>query len=157
MDIRELKQEIITRVKPKDILSHYGIQDNRGKYLCPFHKDTNPSMTTNDILIRCWSCMGESINVIDFVMRYEGLSFVDVIKVLADMAGLEMDNKPIKKKKPNYYQMIKDLDIEINQLYNFKKSGMVDTKAIEMEIKELTGKKDAYVELLGRSEENWDF
>lgn len=157
MDIRELKQEIITKVKPRDMLNYYAIQENKGKYLCPFHNDKNPSMTTNEILIRCWSCMGESLNVIDFVMRYEGLGFVDAIKVLADIAGIEMDDKPIKKKKPNYYKMIKDIDNELNQLYNFKGSGMVDTKAIEMEIKELTGKKDAYVELLGRCEENWDF
>ena len=157
MNIRELKEEIITRVPPKNILNHYGIQETKGRYTCPFHNDTNPSMTTNNILIRCWSCMGESINVIDFVMRYEGLNFIDAIKVLSDIAGLERDSKPTKKKEPNYFKMIKDLDSEINQLYNFKKSGMVDTKAIEMKILELTNKKDAYVELLGRSEKNWDF
>ena len=148
---------ILEAIKPRDILEYYGVEEKRGRFLCPFHKDTNPSMTIKGDLIRCWSCMGESINVIDFVMRYEGLGFVDAIKVLANIAGLEMDNKLTKKKKPNYYRMIKDIDNELNQLYNFKRSGMVDTKAIEMEIKELAGKKDAYVELLGRSDENWDF
>lgn len=157
MDFVALKQEIISRVAPTDLMNYYGIEGSRFKYKCPFHNDRNPSMTVNNVLIRCWSCMGKSINVVDFVMMYENLQFTEAIKKLCDIGNIQYEDSNKSVKKINYKRLIKDLDKEINILHNFKKSDMVDIKALDLDIKELEAKKDAYVELLGRSDENWDF
>lgn len=157
MDFVALKQEIVSKVAPADLMRYYGIEGSRLKYKCPFHNDRNPSMTIKDDLIRCWSCMGKSINVIDFVMNYENINFVEAIKKLCDIGNIQYENNNKSVKKINYKRLIKDLDKEITILHNFKKSDMVDIKALELDIKELEAKKDGYVELLGRSEENWDF
>ncbi len=59
--------------------------------LCPFHDDTNPSMTVSPDRQRykCWSC-GAGGDVFSFVMEREGLSFRQALEQLAERAGLEM-------------------------------------------------------------------
>lgn len=82
---------VLEAIKPRDILEYYGVlEEKEAGFLCPFHKDTNPSMTIKGDLICCWSCMGNSINVIDFVMKYENIDFLKALQVLANL-GLKLE------------------------------------------------------------------
>lgn len=58
---------------------------------CPFHHEKTPSFTVSDDResFHCFGC-GEHGDAITFVMKSQGLSFVDAVEQLANEAGLEM-------------------------------------------------------------------
>jgi len=61
------------------------------KGLCPFHDDHNPSMTVSRQRqsYKCWVC-NEGGDCFSWVMKRDGLPFVEVLRYLAERAGLEM-------------------------------------------------------------------
>lgn len=94
----QINQQIID-----DIISRADIVDVIGKDLklkrsgsnyfacCPFHKEKSPSFSINTTkqFFHCFGC-GESGNVITYVMKYNGLDFVDAIKQLANQYGIHI-------------------------------------------------------------------
>lgn len=72
------KEEIIQNVPMRDVLTQRGINVNRnGMCSCPFHgRDRKPSMKVYKDGFKCFAC-NISGNQIDFVMKYDGLSFKD--------------------------------------------------------------------------------
>lgn len=61
------------------------------KALCPFHPDKEPSFYVNPErqLFKCFGC-GAAGDIIAFVMKIDGLTFVDAVKELARRAGIEI-------------------------------------------------------------------
>jgi DNA primase len=59
--------------------------------LCPFHQEKTPSFHVNAErgFFHCFGCK-ESGGAVDFVMKTEGQSFPEAIRVLADRAGIEV-------------------------------------------------------------------
>ncbi len=59
--------------------------------LCPFHSENTPSFTVSQHkqFYHCFGC-GKNGSAIGFLMEYEGLDFVDAIKDLAQLAGMEV-------------------------------------------------------------------
>ena len=59
--------------------------------LCPFHKESTPSMQINTIqkIYHCFGC-GVSGNVYTFVMKYENFSFPEAVRFLAEKAGVQL-------------------------------------------------------------------
>lgn len=150
-----MRDRILAEVKPVDILSYYGITEKKGRYLCPFHSDSNPSMTVKGDLIRCWSCMGKSMNVIDFVMQYEGINFLDAIKRLAtigNVAGVEIE----VNNEYRYRKMLREIDLDLIQLNDFLKSGLVDRDMVLLDIQAKENEKKAIVNMMERSGKYWD-
>lgn len=62
---------------------------NTMKGLCPFHDEKTPSfhITLGANLWHCFGC-GEGGDLIDFVQRIEGLTFLETIEFLANKAGV---------------------------------------------------------------------
>ncbi len=65
------------------------------KALCPWHDDSRPSLTVNPErqTYRCWVCDlgGDCFN---FVMRIEGIEFPAALRMLADRAGITLQQTP---------------------------------------------------------------
>ena len=63
------------------------------KALCPFHDDHNPSLELNPERqsFKCWSC-GAGGDVFDFVKDYERVEFPEALRMLADRAGVALEN-----------------------------------------------------------------
>lgn len=82
--------------------------------LCPFHGEKTPSfhVSQDKQLFHCFGC-GASGNLVQFVMKIEGLDFVEALKLLADRAGIILpeDNGVaddiIHEKKQRIYAMNK--------------------------------------------------
>lgn len=91
-------EEIKARTDLADLIAGYGIQVKRVggscKACCPFHHEKTPSFNINPDkgFYHCFGC-GESGDSIKFVMRYEGLSFVDAAKKLAAAANITIEEK----------------------------------------------------------------
>ncbi len=59
--------------------------------LCPFHDEKTPSFNVSPSrgIFKCFGC-GKGGNVFQFLMQVEALSFVEVVRKLADRAGIEL-------------------------------------------------------------------
>ena len=100
-----------------DVVSQYVHLKRAGKDysgLCPFHGEKSPSFHVNreKQLFHCFGC-GAGGNLVQFVMKIEGLDFVEALKLLADRAGIILpeDNGVaddiIHEKKQKIYKMNK--------------------------------------------------
>lgn len=80
--------------------------------LCPFHKEKSPSfhVSGEKQLFHCFGC-GAGGNLLQFVMRSEGIDFVEALKLLADRAGImlpeENSDYAFHEKKKKIYEMNK--------------------------------------------------
>lgn len=98
-------QEIKDRLDVVDIIGEY-LQLRRSgtsfKALCPFHQEKTPSfhVSRDKGLWKCFGC-GEGGDVFAFIQKHEGLSFPEVLKILADRAGVKLPQK--KSFKDNSY------------------------------------------------------
>jgi len=54
----------------------------KGRSLCPFHDDHHPSMDVRKGFFYCYAC-GAKGDIIDFVMKRDGLTFIEAVKVLS--------------------------------------------------------------------------
>jgi DNA primase len=63
------------------------------KALCPFHDDHHPSLELNPERqsFKCWSC-GAGGDIFDFVKDYERVEFPEALRMLAERAGVVLEN-----------------------------------------------------------------
>ncbi len=61
------------------------------KACCPFHNEKTPSFFVNPSLqrYRCFGC-GANGDVLDFLQNFEGVTFYEALKTLADRAGITL-------------------------------------------------------------------
>ncbi|HOC89291.1 MAG TPA: DNA primase, partial [bacterium] len=95
-----------------DVVSGYVTLKKRGKNyfgLCPFHQEKSASFSVNPDLqiFHCFGC-GAGGNVFTFVMRIEGLTFPESVRMLAKAAGIvlpdeEEDPGQLQEKEALYY------------------------------------------------------
>jgi DNA primase len=64
--------------------------------LCPFHTEKTPSFGVNVVkqFYKCFGC-GVGGDVIDFVMKYEGVTFYEALKSLAERNGIPMPQRAL--------------------------------------------------------------
>lgn len=91
-------EDIKSRIDLGDLISSYGIAvRHSGSSLmacCPFHNEKTPSFSINPSkgFYHCFGC-GESGDAIKFVMKYEGLEFLDAVRKLADQCGVKIEER----------------------------------------------------------------
>ena len=102
------------------------------KACCPFHEEKTPSFTVvpTKQIYHCFGC-GESGGVIDFVMKYDHLSFVEAIETVAGESGVsvvyDQTAKPIDKRFKRYNQIMSELN---NFYQNQLKSSSAKNKVV---------------------------
>jgi DNA primase len=94
-----IREESIAEVREKaridEVVSSYVTLRNAGggsqKGLCPFHDEKSPSfhVTPARQFWHCFGC-GEGGDVINFLMKIDGLSFVESVERLADKYGVQL-------------------------------------------------------------------
>lgn len=117
-------ENIKSRVDIVDVISKYISVIPKGKNyvsLCPFHNDTNPSMTISKEkqIYKCFSC-GEGGNVFTFVQEYEKVPYPKAVSIVADFIGYDLSsyqdkNIVVDEKKEHLYNLIKNA----SEFYNF--------------------------------------
>jgi len=94
-----IREESIAEVREKaridEVVSSYVTLRNAGggsqKGLCPFHDEKSPSfhVTPARQFWHCFGC-GEGGDVINFLMKVDGLTFVESVERLADKYGVQL-------------------------------------------------------------------
>lgn len=79
-----------------DVITHYiplFQKGNNYKGVCPFHDDSNPSLTVSKEkqIYTCFSC-GATGNVFTFVKEYEHISFMDAVKKVVEICNINAPN-----------------------------------------------------------------
>lgn len=66
---------------------------------CPFHPDKDPSFSVSEEkqIFHCFGC-GEGGNAFQFLMKMQGISFVEAVKVVANRYGIIIPERPISAK-----------------------------------------------------------
>ncbi len=90
----DLLQQILDAADIRQVVQEYVPLKKRGRNwvgLCPFHSDKDPSFTVSEDkqIFYCFGC-GEGGNIIKFLMRIDGLSFVEAARALAGRYGIEI-------------------------------------------------------------------
>ena len=118
---QDIINQIIDKVNIAEVIAEYipVLPDGTGfKSVCPFHNDTNPSMkiSPSKKIFKCFSC-GAGGNVIQFVSKYENISFIDACVKLARKIGITIENNtdPNYESKKKLYQILN----ESNEFYKF--------------------------------------
>ena len=90
-----------------DVIESYGIKlEKKGKdnyvCLCPFHDDHNPNMIVSQAkqIFTCFGGCGATGNVFTFVQKYENVSFIEAVKIVAEKSHQNF-NYDIKSSKVN--------------------------------------------------------
>jgi DNA primase len=84
--------QLLSRVDLVDVVDRYVPLKKAGQnYLacCPFHKEKSPSFTVSPTkqFYHCFGC-GAHGSAVGFVMEYQGLGFIDAVKLLAEGVGM---------------------------------------------------------------------
>lgn len=77
-----------------DVISDYVTLKNSGRSyvgLCPFHREKTPSfhVDADKQLFHCFGCQASG-NVYTFIMKIEGLDFVEAVKFLANRVNMPL-------------------------------------------------------------------
>jgi len=86
--------ELVARCDIYDIVSRYvSLKKSGSNYfgVCPFHSEKTPSFSVNreKQIYHCFGC-GAGGGVINFIMRIENFTFIEAVRFLAEIAGMEM-------------------------------------------------------------------
>ncbi len=87
--------EIIEKNDIVDVISEYmTLKRSGGNYgaLCPFHSEKTPSFSVSPSkqIFNCFGC-GVGGNVITFIQKIERINFVEAVKLLAERAGVQLE------------------------------------------------------------------
>lgn len=127
-----IDKSIIDEIKSKndivDVIGSYISLNDKNKALCPFHDDHSPSFSVqkDKQIYKCFSC-GESGNVITFVQKYNGITFTEALKMLADRAGIPLNVSTTRKINTKYEKLY-----EINDTVNkYFKANLLSNEGIK--------------------------
>jgi DNA primase len=112
-------REVAERLSIVEVVSEYvPLRRSGGNYLgiCPFHAEKTPSFNVNPAreIFHCFGC-GAGGNAFSFVMKIEGVSFPEAVKLLARKAGIEIEERQLtpseKKSQDEYAQFLRINDL----------------------------------------------
>ncbi len=94
---KEKIEEVKDRTNIVQVISEYLPLKKRGANhlgLCPFHSEKTPSFTVNEQkgIYYCFGCNSTG-NAITFIMKKEGVEFIDAVRTLAQRAGISIEEK----------------------------------------------------------------
>ncbi|MCK5459916.1 DNA primase [Candidatus Parcubacteria bacterium] len=114
-------EEIKSKLDVVDVLQEYIKLIPAGKNfkaLCPFHQEKTPSFMVSPER-QSWHCFGcsEGGDIFSFVMKIEGIEFIEALKLLAKKAGVQL--KPQDPKIVNRKNRLLDINELAKKFYAY--------------------------------------
>ena len=160
----DILQQIRESADIRQIIQEYVPLKKRGRNwvgLCPFHPDSDPSFSVNEDkqIFYCFGC-GEGGNVFKFLMKIQGLSFVEAARHLAQRLSIEIPERPVSKLRKKQLQE-KDALVEINEIASEFYSGLLSGSRTGLDAKaylEKRGLSEKTIKTfsIGWAEDSWD-
>jgi DNA primase len=108
-----------------DVVSEAVLLKKAGKNhigLCPFHSEKTPSFTVSPDkqIFHCFGC-GTGGNVFSFLMKQEGLTFPEAVRVLGKRYGIDIPERPLspaQKKKISEKESLLDINRRAMEFYH---------------------------------------
>ena len=150
-------QELLSRIDIVEVINKVSPLKRTGKNFmccCPFHKEKTPSFSVSQQkqFFKCFGC-GASGNVIGFLMRYEGLSYPEAIRKLAESIGMMVPETPRDRETRTRVRSLTDMMKAASDYYSA--SLKTNTRTIEyLKQRGITGETAARF-ALGYSPDAW--
>ena len=150
-------QELLSRIDIVEVINKVSPLKRTGKNFmccCPFHKEKTPSFSVSQQkqFFKCFGC-GASGNVISFLMRYEGLSYPDAIRKLAEGIGMTVPEAPRERQARTRARSLSDMMKAAADFYT--ESLRTNTRTIEyLKCRGISGETAARF-ALGYSPDAW--
>ena len=98
---QNLFNDLLKKADVVDVVSRYIDVTKHGRSyraLCPFHNDKNPSLmiSKEKQIFKCFVC-GEGGNIINFVQKYEHITYFEAARKVAEMVGFEHEDFKVAK------------------------------------------------------------
>lgn len=110
-EIEQVKQasDIIEEIGARITLQRVGANF---RSLCPFHSEKSPSFYVNETMQRykCFGC-NETGDIFNFLEKYDGMTFGESLRYLADKAGITLTQKSIDRNDEERVSLISILDL----------------------------------------------
>lgn len=105
-------QDLLARTDIADVVGRYVTLKKAGinfKGLCPFHGEKSPSFIVSPTrqTYHCFGC-GVHGNAVGFLMEYGGQGFVDAVKDLAQMQGMQVPDDNIRPEERERQRLVKE-------------------------------------------------
>lgn len=110
-DFRSVIEEVRERYDIAEVVGRYVKLNHSNKGLCPFHNEGTPSFSINrkGQYFYCFGC-GKGGDVFKFLELYEKRAFVEILKELADRAGIDIPGlNPESKERIDEDRIIRDI------------------------------------------------
>ena len=125
---------------------------------CPFHdeKTASFSVSPSKQIYHCFGC-GVGGNVLNFVMEYEKLSFIEAIKQLAERVNIPLEFEDVDPQEQSDTGKLRDIHVRAIELFHqelFKPSGKV---ALDYLLSRGLTEETIRTFRLGYSPDSWDF
>lgn len=124
------------------------------KALCPFHGEKTPSfvISSQKQIWHCFGC-GKGGDIFKFVMEMEGMDFSEVLRLLAQKAGVELkrENPAFRSEKNRLYEICEESALIFEK--NLRRSAAVKEYLKKRGVKGETARDFR----LGFAPESWDF
>ena len=109
------KRQILERIDLQALVAEHVTLRRSGKRwvgLCPFHSEKTPSFTVSpDIgVFKCFGC-GKGGDVFSFVQFRENVNFMEAMRLLADRAGIALDEPASRASSANGVEDVSRVDI----------------------------------------------
>ncbi|UWD33889.1 DNA primase [Mesomycoplasma molare] len=110
---KNITEEIIDKIDIVSAISSFIPLSKKGNnYLavCPFHGDSNPSLTVSPAkkIFKCFSCQIGG-NIIDFIMNYNSFNFTQTLNYINENFNLNLNIFQSNEKKPEYSNLDKKI------------------------------------------------
>jgi hypothetical protein len=95
---------LLSQIISKD-LKLYRKDDNRYEALCPWHKDTKPSLQIHNAknIFKCFVCGSGGHGIIGYIMKSRKLSKIDALKLLeTNYENINFENTNTEKEETKY-------------------------------------------------------
>lgn len=108
-------REVAEKISIVEVVSDYlPLRRAGGNFLglCPFHAEKTPSFNVNPAreIFHCFGC-GAGGNAFSFIMKIEGVSFPEAVKLLAKKTGVEIEERQLtpaeKKSQDEHTQFLR--------------------------------------------------
>lgn len=123
----KINSNFINDVKSKldivDVIGAYINLQKAGinhKGICPFHQDNHPSMMVSKTrqTYHCFVC-GEHGDVLDFLQKYNQITFTEALRLACKLAGVEFPEKEATPEENAAYRLLESRRIAIDAAAKF--------------------------------------